>query len=498
MPAIKRDSSTGLRNCALARFKMPSLNKNAGDSGHLARRNTRRPGATSDTCGPRIALLTPYSGNNLGDAAIQDAMIANLRLRLTGAQFSGISLNCENFLEHHGSGAFPLCVTTRPFYGMSGGSVANQPREAQAKAAKPSQKSFAARFVTRVPGLRRSLKAVHLWMADVRRELRHSIEGYRFLRTQDLLVVSGGGQLDEEWGGPWGHPLALFKWGVLAGIARVPFAMASVGACKVTSGTSRFLLRTALRFARYRSYRDQNSKEIAARILPSSLRDSVVPDLAFSMPPAELPPPAGIRLLAQGRRVIAISPIGYARPQSWPHEDCALYDRYLQQLAQVISCLLERGDFVVIVLSAFSDERVIPELIERLDEKSKKRLLEQMHVPSIATWKDLAASLLDVDFLIASRLHSTILGFATNTPTIAISFDPKVDWVMQDLGQTDYLLQIGDFTAEDVIRTLDRITLRRDVVLEQIASYQRGILSVSALQYDRLAELARVSSRCSR
>jgi polysaccharide pyruvyl transferase WcaK-like protein len=471
---------------------MLSLNKNAGDSPPLPRHSTRHPGPTSPPCGPRIALLTPYSGNNLGDAAIQDAMIANLRLRLAGAQFSGISLNCENFLEHHGSRAFPLCVTSRPFYGMSGGSIADRP---QAEAAKPSRKNLVIRALARAPGLRRSLKAVRVWMADVSRELRHSIEGYRFLRTQDLLVVSGGGQLDEEWGGPWGHPFTLFKWGVLAGMARVPFAITSVGACKVTSASSRFLLRTALRFARYRSYRDQNSQEIAAGLLPSCARDSVAPDLAFSLPPAELPPPAGIRQLAQGRRVIAISPIAYARPQSWPHEDYALYDRYLQQLAQVISCLIERGDFVAIVRSAFSDERVIPELLARLDEKSKERLLQQIHVPSITTWKDLIASLRDADFLIASRLHSAILGFATKTPTIAISFDPKVDWVMQDLGQTDYLLQIRDFTAEGVIRTLDRIALRRDAVLEQIASHQRRILSVSSSQYDLLAELATASSR---
>src|SRR5215813_12015498 len=45
----------------------------------------------------RIALLTPYNGGNFGDAAIQDAMIANIRLRLPGAQFSGICLNCDNF-----------------------------------------------------------------------------------------------------------------------------------------------------------------------------------------------------------------------------------------------------------------------------------------------------------------------------------------------------------------------------------------------------------------
>src|SRR5689334_1605099 len=73
----------------------------------------------SNALPPRIALLTPYSGGNLGDAAIQDAMIANLRNRFPGALFSGISLNSINFLQQHGLDAFPLCATRLPFYGMS-------------------------------------------------------------------------------------------------------------------------------------------------------------------------------------------------------------------------------------------------------------------------------------------------------------------------------------------------------------------------------------------
>lgn len=443
-----------------------------------------------------MALLTPYTGGNLGDAAIQDAMIANLRRRLAGAQFSGISLNCENFLERHGSGAFPLCVTNRPFYGMSGRSVSDAPREADARSAKPGLGRLGVGFLKKIPGLRTSLKAVHARIAGVRREIHHSMEGYRFLRTQDLVIVSGGGQLDEEWGGPWGHPWALFKWGVLARLARVPYAIASVGGCKVTSTLSRKFLSSALRMARYRSYRDPHTREIAAGLLGRAARDSVVPDLAFSLPSSELPQPAGIRSISQGRTVVAISPISFAKPGSWPHQDHAVYDRYLGEMARVVSQLLARGYFLVMVWSSLgADKGVVSELLGRLDERSQKRLASQVYIPEIATWKDLVALLFDVDFLVASRLHSTILGFATQTPTVAISFDPKVDWVMEDVGQTDYLLQIRDFKAEDVIGSLDRIELRRDAVVAQIASYRNQIVSASALQYDGLAKLATIGLR---
>jgi polysaccharide pyruvyl transferase WcaK-like protein len=445
--------------------------------------------------GPRVVLLTPYTGANLGDAAIQDAMIANLRERLPDAQFSGISLNCDNFVERHGMDAFPVCVSDRPFYGMSRGREGNQRKQEERFTPGSNQKKLNLRAIRmalrRAPALRRRLKAIHAWGASLSREFRHWVEGYRFLRRQDILIVSGGGQLDEEWGGPWGHPFALFKWAILARVAGIPCAVASVGACKATSRTTRGFLSATLRLSRYRSYRDKNSKEIAAGLVRIAAKDSVVPDLAFSIPPSELPRPAGIRSISQGRPTIAISLMAFAKPGSWPYGNLPLYDRYVQQMARVVSQLIERGYFLVIVSSSLgADKRVILDLLNRLQDDSKKKLALQMHIPEIANWKDLVASLLDVDFLVASRLHSAILGFATQTPTIAISFDPKVDWVMEDLDQTDYLLQIRDFSAEDVIEALDRIKLCRNVVVDQIASYRQRILSALELQYDALAKLA--------
>jgi len=440
----------------------------------------------------RIALLTPYSGGNLGDAAIQDAIIANLRLRVPNLQFSGLTLNGDNFVERHGTCAFPLYASCRPLYGLHRRRVTD-PRHGGSSARPPSATRLTSlkQMLSRAPGLGWCLKAIHPLAERVYGELLHSVLGYRFLRKHHLLIVSGGGQLDEEWGGPWGHPFALFKWAVLAWIARVPYVVASVGACKINSAACRLFLSAALRMARYRSYRDKNSREIAAGLLRRAAQDPVVPDMAFSLPSSELPPPAGIRSISQGRLVVAISPIAYVKPRTWAHEDAALHERYLHHMARLLSQLLERGYFLLIVCSSLGDDDgVVPQILERLDAESKQRAVRQMHFPTIRTWKDLVASLEEVDFLIASRLHSTILGFVTKKPTVAISFDPKVDWVMEDLGQTDYLLHIRDFRAEDVIEALDRIELRKDIVVNQIASYLRSIPSVSELQYDTLADLA--------
>ena len=89
--------------------------------------------------------MTPYNGGNLGDAAIQDSMIANLRRRMPGAQFFGITLNCDNFLKQHGVGAFPLLASMLPFSNRSGRSFAQQPKGAErstAEAGYPGRKAL--------------------------------------------------------------------------------------------------------------------------------------------------------------------------------------------------------------------------------------------------------------------------------------------------------------------------------------------------------------------
>ncbi len=443
---------------------------------------------------PRIALLTPYTGGNLGDAAIQDAAIINLRLRLPGAQFAGITLNSRNFMDRHGTAAFPLVAAGVPFFRMETEPVAGA-ADLTRHGVLPGmvRKAFGALPGSRV--MKQYLKRIGSWAKVIRSEFLHSVKGYRFLRTQDLLLVSGGGQLDEEYGGAWGLPFALFKWTVLARMGGVPCAMASVGAGRIASPASRRFISVALRICCYRSYRETKSRAIVANLFPRTMKDSVVPDLAFSLPPDSEPPTSAgkIRAMARGRTVIALSPMAYAKPVNWPTPDLALYDRYVLQMAQVLSCLARRGYFIVVVCSSVGDdETVIPDIVGRLDEEIRRGLREQIHFPKIKTWRELVAVLLDADCLIASRLHGAILGFVAHIPAVAISVDPKVDWVMEDLQQSDYLLHIRDFTAEDVLDAIDRIMKDRDTVVKRIASYRQEVLSnsVSARQYDFLAQLA--------
>lgn len=443
--------------------------------------------------GPRIALLTPYTGGNLGDAAIQDAVVANLRRQLPSARFSGITLNSRNFLEQHGSDAFPLVGVGIPFFGM------DEPWTPNADdPTRPLIQNWRLRQMLRhVPGgetIKKFILRSRSRFRAVRREASHWVNGYRFLRKHDLLLFSGGGQLDDNYGGPWGLPFSLLKWALLSRLAGVPCAMASVGVGIINSNLSRKFLSGALRLSSYRSFREPRSRAAAAGMFDQAQNDPVIADLALSLSDSEFPSPSNeMRAMASGRPIVAVSPMAFAKPVNWPAPDRALHDRYVQQMAQILSRLSSQNYFIVVACSSRGDdESVIPDILNRLDEKTRQSLEEQIYFPRITSWRELVAVLRNADYLIASRLHGTIFGFLTQTPVIAISFASKVDWVLEYLHQNDYRLDIRDFTADDVLAVLDRIKIDKDAIVERIASHRKSIFSDSASseQYALLSKMA--------
>jgi polysaccharide pyruvyl transferase WcaK-like protein len=122
------------------------------------------------------------------------------------------------------------------------------------------------------------------------------------------------------------------------------------------------------------------------------------------------------------------------------------------------------------------------------------RLQCQALFPKPATWKELVALLRSAEYLIASRLHSSVLGFVAQVPVVAISFDAKVDRVMEDLGQTEALLQIASFDASGVLGALKMLESHREEALGKLSAYRLQALEASGRQYEALARIA-IASR---
>jgi len=320
------------------------------------------------------------------------------------------------------------------------------------------------------------------WVKAPVRELRFALRARSFLRTLDRLLISGGGQLSDDWGGPWEHPLSMLRWVLYARWAGTDVQVVSVGAGPFLRRPTALLLRLMLAMTSYRSYRDLRSRELVGH-WDFTWPDRVVPDLAFSLPP--------VAAAAAGRRQparIGLSPMSYCYPRTgaWPQLDRRRYERYRALLRELTERLLARGHQVVLLNSNLgSDSSVFEELCAELRSPGGE-LPSGLIAEPTRDLDHLLQQLSSVDLLITSRLHGVILAYVHGRPAIAMSYDPKIEAVMEPFGQSPYSLPIEQSSADAVdarlARLLDGFERERQRI-EERADAHRELLEE---QYDRL------------
>ncbi len=407
-----------------------------------------------------VALLTPYDGGNLGDSAIQQAVLANLRICDPNIQTCGITLDPARTSALHQIPCYPLARGSRTHY----------PRmQKRTNTLGSGQPSF---VVKAVAGLYRRLRG----LLD---ETLHVMRSQLLLRKIDALVIAGGGQLDDEWGGSWGHPYALMKWAVLARTTGTRVVFLSVGACRVESSLTRFFLKAALSLACYRSYRDEGSRRLALEITPNA-DGPVVPDLAFSLPNVLSEggtPHEGVPLR------VGVSPIAYCHPELWPTKDAFQYQRYITELASFISAILQSGASVRLFSSCPPDDQTFMDICDRLYPTIDSAARARLSISPVNNLRDLFGVLRAVDTVVGSRLHGLLLSFLSGKPALAVSYDRKVKCLMDDLGQTAYCLDIRSFKSDDLLRLFAALRTNRDTVVPAVAATCRGYERVLQQQY---------------
>ncbi|HTA29350.1 MAG TPA: polysaccharide pyruvyl transferase family protein [Candidatus Cybelea sp.] len=398
----------------------------------------------------RILLLTPYTGGNLGDAAIQDAVIHHLRKRLVEPQIRLVTLTPGATTKLHGLPSFPI--------------------------QEPARTDGAGRLGARI--------------RRMGRELRHWLAAFRLLKETDLLVMSGGGQIDDFWGGPMGHPYALFKWASMARLCGARVVFLSVGVCSLRSRLGRGLAYRALRFASYRSYRDHGSKELL-REAAFTRTDPEYPDLAFSYPCAQeeaLPAQSAKRT----NLVVGISPMVYQSPQScWPESDAKVYEGYLQTLCEFAAQVLEAGHTVVLFTSSQMDRLAVENLQAKLRQHPRNaswggrlRQVEQTDL------NGLLEEIRELDLVVASRLHGIILSHLLGKPALAVSYDRKVRAHAADMGQERFCLDLIDCTSRQLWDAFSRLSSETNPISAGIRARVRERSQKLAQQYDLLVQLA--------
>jgi polysaccharide pyruvyl transferase WcaK-like protein len=422
-----------------------------------------------------IGLLHHIGGGNLGDDATQDAVMQNITRRWPHAVLIGFTANPDDTKKRHG---IPACAIRRNTWTLG---YRTGPPEVTPKAKFKSalSRSWLLFAVIRVAH-RVLISAPRAFFA----ELLFLGGAYRHLRSLDALIINGGGQLT-EWGGPWAFPYTIFKWTLLARLARVRSVFLNVGAGPLTRPLSTFFVRRALRLAAYASFRDEESR-VLVREIGFTGTARVFPDSAYSL---ELPALDGaVRLQRPAKATVGIAPMPYCDPRVFHEKDQRVYDSLIRKLASFASWLV-RNDYRVALFS--SDIGLDPLAIADLHSALRSDLGLTESSPSIlseplSSADDLLAQMSSMDYVVTCRFHGVIFAHLLNKPVIAISHHPKVAALMSDMGLAKFCMDIRTFDTTLLTATFTAAVSNsreiRERMAERLASYRREL----TMQFDDL------------
>lgn len=418
----------------------------------------------------KVGLLGPFGFGNLGDGAIQQAMIRNIRRLCPDAEIIGFSLNPQDTLDRHGIPCFPIGRMAKNGWQEEG-----------------NTNSWIQRALNTTNEWRSTMvlpfRLINKFIIRPVMEVLATLSASRRLTDMDLMIVSGGGQLDDYWGGAWHHPYTLLMWALLSKLRGTKYLFVSVGAGPLDLPLSRFFIRQALSLASYRSYRDMDSKIYIEKI-GFKQDDPVYPDLAFSLDPNDYP---NWTDPLPYKSVVGIGPMDYFDPRVWPERDQKVYWTYVSKLADFTAWLIEHNYAVRLFTGeAVYDRPVIDDLRKILAEKGVKAGEGQIIEEPIETVDDLMNQLAAVDFVIASRFHGVLLSLLMKKPVLAISYHPKIDSLMKDTGQAKYCLSINDFQVDQMKERFLALETNRAAVEQEITGCVQQYQNALDEQYEHI------------
>ena len=418
---------------------------------------------------PRVIGLLDHMGfGNMGDAAIHESFVKNIQARFPNARLIAFSQNPEDTRRRHGIEAHPIR------WNYPGWNGTNAVRHSG-----PSSSSKLESLLKRHP-------AIYGWTERLRnstRELALLARSYRVLRSLDLLIVSGGGQLCDLW---WDLPYNIFKFCALAKLSNRPAIIVGVGADRLIGRSAKVFARWAVRLATYTSFRDVESQALM-QSLGVKKQTHVCPDPAYALPlqDYELGRPSNTP-----RAKVGLNPMGFCDPRMWPRRDSAVYNRYIDKLATFSSWLLTKNyDLELFTSDAGVDMYALEDLKERLVAGASPEVSSRITSRPVNSLQDLLFQMSTFDFVVTPKFHGVVFSHLLARPLIALSYMPKIDHLMRAVGHDQYCLDIEHFDVEALKAAFESLVRNAD-------DLQRLFRTTAAIYRERLrAEFDSLSSR---
>jgi len=314
------------------------------------------------------------------------------------------------------------------------------------------------------------------------------------VQRADLVLVGGGGLFQDYWGV---DPLTYFRkvhggittYGTLSKLAHFfgkPCMLYAVGVGPLYSTEARQQTKEIFSLSTTATLRDQTSIELMKEINGDvdSANLILTADPVFSLQPMQDDHKKAAEILstfprAAGRPLIAVSLRYWEREISmaeWTSSLAAQLHIFIRTYnAQVILT-----PFQINNESDFTDDLALNQWFAKKIPDSQNIFL----VDKVLSAAEMQALYQQCDLVVAMRLHAAILAFNAATPMMAVSYDPKVQSLMDENGLGNFVLSLNDHDQFE--KYLERAWQER----ESTKTHIQSILPSKRLLAEKNAEIA--------
>jgi len=314
-------------------------------------------------------------------------------------------------------------------------------------------------------------------------ELSFLRKSFQTISSFDLLIISGGGQLLDAWGGPWRFPYTIFKWTLLARLARARCYFLNVGAGPLDRPLGKWFVKSALGLADYVSFRDDSSRVLAERAgFTGESRVSVDCVYALDTRARASDMPAGA-----GGPIVGLAPMAYCDPRVYWQKDQSVYDGLVRRLAS-FGAWLGHNHYRLALFSTdiVFDARTIDDLgsaLEASDRDIRAQLVDHARINGVG---ELLSLMTSMDYVVTCRFHGVVFAHLLNKPVLALSHHQKVSTLMSDLGLAPYCLDIRSCDVSTLKETFLALVANSDQIKACMAAQLASYRSRLSKQFDLL------------
>jgi polysaccharide pyruvyl transferase CsaB len=320
------------------------------------------------------------------------------------------------------------------------------------------------------------------------------------VRDADAVVIGGGGLLYDSTfradiaavsraSAQW--LIRVARLASLAHAERRPTMLYAIGAGPLFSSAGRELARAIADGAQCITVRDRYSRQVLANCGVRANRVHVAADPALEISPQPMEQTQAEvgrwRLSHLPRPWIALNLRPWFRFQGVPLASQPKIDRLRESVGQAAQRIIKGTGGSVIGIALQAGRSADRPLLRRALSDVAKRGRAAVVVPESP--RSAQALMAQMDVALGMRLHLHVLAANAHVPSVALAYDPKVEYFVSDLGMREFVLTAGEASSDGIADAVLRALSQREQLREEIRRGRESMLGRCALAPQILKEL---------